>query len=345
MQKVKIIPPISLTADLNSIKIPIISGFLNKFAKFGFIILALFPFVIGLAFLQIKILYPLFLVLGAVLLLISIVWVFTLLYGGSYKPGFSFIWWRVKRKHMLILYRIIAILILLFLLLIVISKFIYKGFSVEQDFVTLLKLVTVIGIVFSGIYTMIHSFKIHEDVDYIANQEASELLGMELDERIQASYEKLGVILIVTDKKIVFINEGRKQNSVLSKEIKEISEIGIVTSIMTFEDFFNSDIYLFLVFSDDQTKIRIKMSLDDKITSNPDLFIRKFLTRLDNVLLGKTDKIIKSRRRVSISANRKSEDKPSNCGLNPNRSIDLSETIQKKLQNPVQVKSGRVLNL
>ena len=84
------------------------------------------------------------------------------------------------------------------------------------------------------------------------------------------------------------------------------------------------------------------MNLYDKLTSNPDLFFKKFLTTLDAVVLGKTDEKIASRRRVSVNNEPKPSVSENNEGVDV-RTIDISDTIISNLRDATPIESGRTL--
>jgi len=180
----------------------------------------------------------------------------------------------------------------------------------------------------------------HEDVDYVANQELADIVGMEVDEKVQASYLKKDIIFLLTDKKILFAYQEDNNWSVLNKRIADISTIGVYTPMMM-GSIFNTDLYFLLMFTD-STSVELKMDLGNKLTSNPDLFFKKFLITLDAFLLGKTDEKIASRRRVSVN----NDPKPSvsdNYEGTSVRTIDISDTILRNLRDATQIESGRTL--
>ena len=200
-----------------------------------------------------------------------------------------------------------------------------------------------------SLYHLLKSIKFHEDVDYVVNMEISELLGMEVDEKIQASYqnfdsyEKLesdSNMMLVTDKKVIIAYNKGGNWEIVNKKISDIVKIGY----MGWGNNKKSDRrYLRLCFSDD-TVIGFHMVALEKFTSNPDLFFRKFLTVLDAVLLGKTDERIASRRRVSVN-----EDAQPSARTNDEnveiRKVDISSTILRDLKDAIPVESGRSLEL
>ena len=248
--------------------------------------------------------------------------------GGKYKPGKSFHMWRLTKKNISIMYTVIAIIAVIFF-----------AFALTVKF----KITTIVFLIGTivGIYSLRKSFKVHEDIDYVANQKLADILGLDIDEKVQASYLKNNVILLLTDKKMIYAyKKGRWK--VLSKRIEEISKIGIYTPMMA-GNFFNTDLHLLLLFTD-SNRVELKMDLTDNITSNPDLFFKKFLTTLDDVLLGKTDEKIASRRRVSVNNNPKPSGSVKNGGTDV-RKIDISETILNNLRDATPIESGRTLEL
>lgn len=192
------------------------------------------------------------------------------------------------------------------------------------------------------LYFINKSLVMHEDVDFVTNIEVSELLGMEVDEKIQASYQNFDSsdviksgnnMMMVTDKKVIFAVNNGANWELVKKKLSDIVNVGHVQ--------YNNDSYLKLVFSDNVT-IGLHMGMFDKITSNPSLFFRKFLIVLDAVLLGKTDEKIASRRRVSVN----NESKPSASVIDEKidvRTIDISDTILGNLRDATPIEPGRTL--
>lgn len=261
----------------------------------------------------------------------------------KYKPGKSFMSWRGSKEKMknLINYGGAAGIILVCL----IAYFIYME---EQ------KIGGWIGYIIAGIwfvaYTIYYSnksFKVHEDVDFATSSELENIVGVEIGEKIQATYQNFdsstndGVpndanIMIVSDKKIYFSFLEGGEWSFVKKNINEIEKIGI------FDDSQNHQkIHLKLLFSD-ETSIMLHMESYGKATSNANLFLRKFLVALDAVVLGTVDEKISSRRRVTINQ----EAKPVESQQSENkeiRQLDLSKEMIGKLKNAKPVEAGRVL--
>lgn len=338
MKKVKIIRPISLdlykiTAD-KPIKMPIVSGCMGCLAKFGLLMVPAIILILGIVFLNVGIapadgsgtiywicLISLLFVVGGFL------WLKWIISGGKYKPGKSFYWWRLTKEKMLSYYKVIAVIAIIICITLLIIDF---------KVTPLVSLVLVL----IGLYQIPKLFKVHEDVDYVANQELSDIIGMEVDEKVQASYLKKDVVLLITDKKILYAYQDNMQWSFFNKKIDEISQIGVYASTMM-GAFFNETIYFLLIFND-LTKVQLKMDLGDKITSNPDLFFRKFLITLDAVLLGKTEEMIACRRRVSVNNESKPPVSVNNEGIEV-RTIDISDTILGNLRDATPIESGRTL--
>lgn len=339
MKEVGIIRPITLSLDdmkMNN------QG--KKTAKTGlFFALAVFVVLIG----------PIFGLFGGIIFLIVsiapadgsgfILWLFMIslsvvvgsllligwnIKGGKYKPGKSFRLWRLTKKKILLMYTVIAIMVVALIVFLLTVKF-------------KISLIIFLIVTIAGIYSLRKSFKVHEDVDYVANQKLADILGLDIDEKVQASYLKNNVILLLTDRKIIYAyKKGRWK--VLNKKIEEISKIGVYSPMMA-GGFFNTDLHLLLLFTD-SNRAELKMDLTDNITSNPDLFFKKFLVTLDDVLLGKTDEKIVTRRRVTVN----NEAKPSGSvknGSSDVRKIDISETVLKNLRDATPIEPGRTLEL
>ncbi len=261
----------------------------------------------------------------------------------KYKPGKSFMFLRGSKERMrkMTNYGGTAGIIVLCL----IAYFIYME---EQ------KIGGWIGYIVTGIWGVIYaiyytnkSFKVHEDVDFVTSTELENIVGVEIGEKIQATYQNFDSstndglqddanLMIVSDKKIYFSFLEDGEWSFVKKNINEIEKIGI------FDDSNNHQkIHLKLLFSD-ETSIMLHMETYGKATSNANLFLRKFLVVLDAVVLGTVDEKISSRRRVSVNQ----EAVPIESQQSENREIrrlDLSNDVINKLRNATPVESGRVL--
>lgn len=338
MKEVKIIRPISLDiykiTTEKPIEIPVVSGCMGCIAKFGLLIFPVIILILGITSLSVGIApadgsgINLWQCLISLLVISScFLWIKWIIAGGKYRPGKSFYWWRLTKEKMLLIYKIVAVIVVVLCILLLIYEFKLSG------------LVTLV-VVLVALYYVPKSFMAHEDVDYVANQELADIVGMEVDEKVQASYLKKDIIFLLTDKKILFAYQEDNNWSVLNKRIADISTIGVYTPMMM-GSIFNTDLYFLLMFTD-STSVELKMDLGNKLTSNPDLFFKKFLITLDAFLLGKTDEKIASRRRVSVN----NDPKPSvsdNYEGTSVRTIDISDTILRNLRDATQIESGRTL--
>lgn len=256
----------------------------------------------------------------------------TVFNGGNYKPEKSFVFYRLSKDKMRMI-MILGGLVTILLLIVIITLY---GFSLNR--ITWLIIIPLI------LYYINKTYELHEDVDFVTNMEVSELLGMEVDEKIQASYQnydssdiiKSGSnMIVVTDKRVIFAFNNGENWEIANKKINDIVKIG--------HGVYDDKSYLKLVFSD-KTAIGLHMGLYNKLTSNPSLFFRKFLIVLDTALLGKTDEKIASRRRVSVNNEPKTSVNSNDEGINV-RTIDLSETILCNLRNATIIEPGRTLDL
>ena len=267
-------------------------------------------------------------------LIMGIVPFFVLLGGGEYEPEQSFYLWRLSKEDLLKIKMYFTIGgIVIFILISVID------FKVQN----ILYLISALA----AFYYINKSFKYHEDVDFVTNNEVSDLLGMEIDEKVQASYQNFSSksikegsnMMLLTDKKLLFAFFDGGKWSFINKKLQDICKIGRINTdgILNLT---STSSFLYVVFSDG-TNIGLHMDLYDKITSNPDLFFKKFLTTFDAIKLGKTDEKIKSRRRISVSEP-KSSVSDNREGIDV-RTIDISDTILGNLSNATPIESGRTL--
>lgn len=268
-------------------------------------------------------------------LIMGIVPILALLGGGKYEPEKSFYLWRLSKEDLLkIKMYFTGAGVLIFVMISLID------FKVQN----ILYLISALA----AFYYISKSFKYHEDVDFVTNNEVADLLGMEIDERVQASYqnftsdsiEKGNNMMLLTDKKMMFAFFDGNTWSLVNKNLRDICKIGRINTdgILNLT---STSSYLFVAFSDG-TNIGLHMDLCDKITSNPDLFFKKLLTTLDAVLLGKTEEKIQYRRRVSVN----NEPRPSESVTDEStdvRMIDISNTVLDNLRGATPIETGRTL--
>lgn len=212
---------------------------------------------------------------------------------------------------------------------------------------------TVAGYAISGIVSMValiyytnKSFKVHEDVDYVSCAEMEQIIGVEIDEKIQATYQNFDSseedclnddcnIMMVTDKKIYFAYYDSNRWYFVNKKLDEISRLGYMSENQ-------EKLYLRLEFVDGTT-IMLHMDRMGKMTSNPTLFLKKFHEALDAVVLGTVDEKISSRRRVSV--NNATPDAQHSEQKTEGRKLDLGNSIIEGLRNATPVESGRIIEL
>ncbi len=252
--------------------------------------------------------------------------------GGEYKPGKSFFYERMNKEKLSKLVIYMAIALSIFCL----SLFLLDG---KQGMRTIGYCIT--G--FVGLYYWSKSIKFHEDIDYEANEFIAELIGLNVDEKIVASYQnfdsakakrkKNDNLIIVTNRKIFFAVFNETNWMTLNKLLSEVVKIGIARNDV------NS--YLKLVFADN-TSLGLRLDLYEKITTTPQLFIKQFLSTLDASILGYDVVSSNSRRRVSISNENASV---ANNSSNQTRSIELNSTLVKEFKSSEEIKSGRILEI
>ena len=290
--------------------------------------------------------FPLLIRLLSIVIIIFFVW--ALLFNFSerkYKPCKSFVALRGSKERikMITTYGGIAAIVIICLIL----YFVYTQEHKIQSWMGY-AFTGILGVAYAIYYTN-KSFKVHEDVDFVTSSEMENIVGVEIGEKIQATYQNFDSsisdgqqddanLMIVSDKKIYFSFIENGKWSFVKKKINEIVKLGI------FDDSNNNQkIHLKLLFSD-ETSIMLHMETYGKATSNATLFLKKFLEVLDAVVLGTVDEKISSRRRVSVNQ----EIKPVESQQSENkevRRLDLSEDMMEKLRNAIPVESGRVLEL
>ena len=262
----------------------------------------------------------------------------------NYRPGKSYYLFRGSREG--IMKKQIYLAIAAIILCSVIAFYDYINYGK-------IKHVLQLGFVIIGggyyFYNMKKSFKVHEDVDFATSSEMESLVGVEVGEKIQATYQNFdssageelkdgASLMLVSDKRIYFSYVENGEWSFMRKNLNEIVKMAIVGDG---NNEYKS--YLKLVFSD-ETRIVLALEDFEKMTSNKLLFLKKFLDVLDAVALGTVDEKISSRRRISVGQGTKSVDSQQKENRET-RSIDLGEGLMDKLKNATPVESGRVLEL
>ena len=290
--------------------------------------------------------FPLLIRLLSIVIVIFFVW--ALLFNFSerkYKPRKSFMALRGSKERikMITTYGGIAAIVIICLIL----YFVYTQEHKIQSWMGY-AFTGILGIAYAIYYTN-KSFKVHEDIDFVTSSEMENIVGVEIGEKIQATYQNFDSsisdgqqddanLMIVSDKKIYFSFIENGKWSFVKKKINEIVKLGI------FDDSNNNQkIHLKLLFSD-ETSIMLHMETYGKATSNATLFLKKFLEVLDAVVLGTVDEKISSRRRVSVNQETKPVESQQSESKEVRR-LDLSEDMMEKLRNAKPVESGRVLEL
>ena len=298
-------------------------GFLGAIAKMCYYFLFLVFIGLGLAFLPNGGEDSIF---SLIIIIVTILLFFFGIKYRKYKPEKSFWKYRKTNEQMKKRYTIVSVATILFF----VACFFFVGFDWRI-------IVGIIGAAY-GLYYTSKSYEVHGDVDFSVNNEVSELLGFDIDEKIQASYQDddSNRILLMTNRKIYYVNERKKQRNLVIKKLEELSKLG------TYREFFSQDDFcLYLVFSD-KTKMAVQMNLGDKLTSNPDLFFKKFLMTLDDYLLGRNSERTVSRRRISVGSEKKEEVIET---VPKGRSIDISSTVINMMKDAIPVTENRNIEL
>ena len=209
----------------------------------------------------------------------------------TYVPGKSFWWCRLtkEKQERLHLYSFIFALLIIMITIIVVKNWSSVGYGIA-------------GLL--AIYYSIKSLKIHDDVDYTTNKAMEDLIGMEIDEKVCASYQNFDAtqkknskgdnMLVVTNRKIFYAGHNGKVWMILKRSFEDLTKIGYTNSNSS-----GSESILIMQFKD-ETSIKLKMDVFEKPISNPTLFFKQFLNVLDAYVCGYDVVKNNSRRRVSI---------------------------------------------
>lgn len=229
---------------------------------------------------------------GLATIVISVVCYFYLLRPETtYVPGKSFWWCRLtkEKQERLHIYSFIFVILIIVITIVILDNWTSVGYGIAG-------LLT--------IYYSIKSLKIHDDVDYTTNQEMEDLIGMEIDEKVCASYQNFDAtqktnskgdnMLVVTNRKIFYAGHNGKVWMILKRSFEDLIKIGYTNSNSS-----GSESILIMQFKD-ETSIKLKMDVFEKPISNPTLFFKQFLNVLDAYVCGYDVVKNNSRRRVSI---------------------------------------------
>ena len=186
--------------------------------------------------------------------------------GGKYEPEKSFFFERMNKEKLnkQLIYSAISLSVFCLMVLLLDGKHVIKtiGYSFAG---------------FIGLYYMSKSIKFHEDIDYETNEFLADILGLNIDEKIVASYQnfdsskamrkKNDNLILVTNRKVFFEVFNGTNWMTLNKLLSEIEKIGIARNDV------NS--YLKLVFADN-TSLGLRLDFYEKITTTPQLFVKHF---------------------------------------------------------------------
>ncbi len=158
------------------------------------------------------------------------------------------------------------------------------------------------------IYSFIKSIEVHENVDYVTNQAIEKMLGVDIDEKIYASYQnfdntrnkpqKGDNLIVMTNKKIFYTTYNGNTWMILKRQFKDLNKIG-------YSGYYDAECFLFLEFAD-SSSICLRMDAMGKLTSNPNLFMKQFINMLDAYVLG--NDMIKTQTRRRVIANVSSDE-------------------------------------
>jgi hypothetical protein len=250
---------------------------------------------------------------------------------GAYKPNKSFYLDRLTPKTLKIIYKGIIAILLIVLLREIFYLIRGNGFN----------LFVILYII--PFYYIEKSIKVHDSLDYVASESMNEFLGLNVDDKILASYQNFGVmdetfkkddnIIVITGRKIYFAYYNGSKWVSLIKSYDEIEKVGVSRNDL------NS--CLKIVFTDGISLV-LRIALYDKLTTTPSLFIRGFLTALDSYLLGGVTNKSNERRRVSLVTKTitKSENLKSDFDNHKIRKLEMTPFLVEKLKKSEKVHPG-----
>ncbi|XSS64476.1 hypothetical protein ACP9OK_05745 [Pseudomonas sp. B11] len=263
--------------------------------------------------------------------------VITFIPGRKYIPSKSFSGYRSKQAKIqkLVKYSLWAIILLAAgLIFITPSSYIVISLSTIGALITL--------------YHYSKSIKLHEDIDFSANQYLASSLQVVPGEKVLASYQNFhdddirrgsNAFIITATKLIIAFFDGERWEK-HSRELNQITHIGIVGN--------ESQTYFVKLIFDDGTDALLHISLYEKLTSAPALIIKRLLEVIDSSLLGDHSAAKASqRRRVIVPQGAIQPPIPSvepETAVPP-RNIEISAATLNDIKNAEEIRPGRKLEL
>lgn len=259
--------------------------------------------------------------------------------GTTYVSGKSFWWARLTKEKQKNLY-VYSLIFCIIMVIVIVTAGIWQS----------------LGYVLGGIIVLFYSIaslKVHEDIDYTTNQAMEDLIGMDIDEKVCASYQnfdgenntnaKGDNLLVVTNRKIFYAVHNGNVWMILKRSFEDLIKIGYYNGNSSGSE------SIFLIKFKDATSIKVKMDVLDKPTSNPNLFFKQFLNVLDAYVSGYDIVKNNSRRRVTIerSSIENSQSEISNQTNDGTRRInlELNEGIVSQMKIGESLCGNRTLEL
>lgn len=207
------------------------------------------------------------------------------------------------------------------------------------------KIIITLTILFNAyiaLYLVSKSLKFHEDVDHSTNHFLSSSLGIDTDEKILVSYQnfepsdiKEGCnAFIVTPTKLMTASFNENNWKKLSRNLDQITHIGVIS-----DDTGNSCVKL--IFSDG-ADVLLRITLYEKLSSNPTLVTKRLLEAIDANLLGHPLEEKAPRRRRVVTSN---ENSPTPVSTPETRKSAPTRELELTPAHTEPPKSGRKLEL
>lgn len=266
--------------------------------------------------------------LGAVIMFIP---------GRKYIPEKSFPNYRLKQTKVQSLIKHgfwITILLAAGLILITPSSYIFISLSTTSALITL--------------YYYSKSIKLHEDIDFSANQYLTSSLQIVLREKVLTSYQNFhdddiqrgSNAFIVTATKLIIASFDGEHWGKISRELNQITHIGVIAN--------ESERYFVKLIFDDGTDALLLISFYEKLTSTPALIIKRLLEVIDSNLLGNNSAAKASQRRRVIAPQGATQAPTppvkSETAATP-RNIEVSPTTLNDIKNAEEIRPSRKLEL
>lgn len=189
-------------------------------------------------------------------------------------------------------------------------------------------------------YLATKSLKVHEDIDYVANEDLAEIMDMTIDERVMASYQNFDSsvplecqlddlegnpnLFVMTQRQIYFA--FYTSNGWISNQFK----LENITSLEIEWDFihYNGGVTFQIQDGNEIKKLNFDLSLLDNLSQYPILIVRQMLNTFDAFKQGRyVEMSTKRKRRRNIANNQPTTDGHASEAINEPQEVAAWESV------------------